>query len=142
MAPLHSRLSAIAAVAVGGLLGTPLRYLFGVWFPHTTGTWPTATFAVNILGAFTLGLLLEALTRLGPDTGTRQRLRLCLGTGLLGSFTTYSTLAVDTTLLVRADQPGLALAYSLATVVIGLLTTMAGIAVAALVRPRPEVEAR
>ncbi|MGW4633865.1 fluoride efflux transporter FluC [Nocardia sp. NPDC004415] len=138
--PLHTRLSAIAAVALGGLVGTPIRYQLGVWFPHTAGTWPMTTFVINVTGAFALGLLLEALTRLGPDTGIRQRLRLCLGTGVLGSFTTYSTLAVETTLLVRDDRPTIALGYGLASVVAGILATIVGIAAAAIVRP--EVDAR
>lgn len=138
--PLHTRLSAIAAVALGGLVGTPIRYQLGVWFPHTAGTWPMTTFVINVTGAFALGLLLEALTRLGPDTGIRQRLRLCLGTGVLGSFTTYSTLAVETTLLVRDDRPTIALGYGLASVFAGILATVVGIAAAAIVRP--EVDAR
>lgn len=138
--PLHTRLSAIAAVALGGLVGTPIRYQLGVWFPHAAGTWPMTTFVINVTGAFALGLLLEALTRLGPDTGIRQRLRLCLGTGVLGSFTTYSTLAVETTLLVRDDRPTIALGYGLASVLAGILATVVGIAAAAIVRP--EVDAR
>lgn len=129
--PLHLRPSAIAAVALGGLLGAPARYGLGVAFPETVGQWPVTTFAINIAGAFTLGLFLEALSRSGPDTGWRQRVRLGFGTGVLGAFTTYSALAVDTGLLVRADRPLAALTYAFGSVLAGLIATVLGIAAGA-----------
>ena len=134
--PLHVRPSAIAAVAAGGLLGAPLRYGLGVVFPTWAGQFPWTTFAINIVGALLLGFLLEALTRLGDDAGWRRRVRLCLGTGVLGSFTTYSALAVDTDLLVREHRLGSAALYAVATVIVGLLATTAGIAAGAQVRIR------
>lgn len=135
-APLHTRVAAIALVGVGGLLGAPLRYQLGVWFPHPSGEWPTTTFAINVTGAFLLGLLLEGLTRLGPDTGWRQRVRLGVGTGILGAFTTYSTLAVDTDLLLRDHHWSSAAGYAFGTVLVGLVATAAGIAVGARFRTR------
>lgn len=134
--PLHVRPAAIAAVGAGGLIGAPLRYQFGVWFPQAAGGWPVTTFAINIVGAFLLGLLLEALTRLGPDDRWRQRVRLGVGTGVLGSFTTYSTLAVDTDLLLRSHQWWEAGSYAAGTVLVGLVATTAGIAVGAQLRSR------
>jgi CrcB protein len=89
--------------------------------------WPWGTFVANIVGAFVLGLLLEALGRRGADEGGRQRVRLLLGTGFCGAFTTYSALAVETDLLVRAHGSGLALGYLAATVVAGLLATVLGV---------------
>lgn len=129
--PLHTRAWPIALVGAGGFLGTVLRHRLGVWFPHTAGGWPPTTFTVNMTGAFLLGVLLEALTRLGSDTGWRQRVRLGVGTGFCGAFTTYSTLAVDTDLLVRGHHWPAAAGYALATVLTGLVATGAGIAVGA-----------
>ncbi|NLG54229.1 MAG: CrcB family protein, partial [Rhodococcus sp.] len=97
--PLHLRPGAIAAVAVGGVFGTLVRYQVGVIFPTPEGHWPTPTFIMNILGAFLLGVLIESLVRAGDDSGWRQTARLGLGTGFLGAFTTYSAIAVDTNLL-------------------------------------------
>src|SRR5699024_11239433 len=57
---------------------------------------PVGTFLANISGAFLLGLLVESLSRRGADHGRRRDLRLLLGTGLLGGYTTYSALANDT----------------------------------------------
>jgi fluoride exporter len=82
-----------------------------------------ATLAVNLLGALLLGALLEALARRGPDTGRRRLLRLGLGTGVLGGFTTYSTLAVETATLPTA----LAVAYLAASVLLGAAAALAGV---------------
>lgn len=125
------RWDAGAAVAVGGVLGTLARHGLGEMFPQTTGQWPETTFAINVSGAFALGLLLDALLRLGPDTGWRRRVRLGAGTGLLGAFTTYSTLAVDTTLLMREGERWSALTYAGGTVLAGLIATALGIALGA-----------
>lgn len=126
--PLHLRVGAVVLVGVGGLFGAPLRYQLGVWFPHAAGGWPVATFVINIAGAFALGWLLEGLTRLGPDDGWRRRARLGAGTGFLGAFTTYSTLAVDTGLLLRAHHWSTATTYAVGTVLAGLVATTTGIA--------------
>ena len=61
----------------------------------------------------------------------RQRLRLLGGAGFLGAFTTYSTLAVDTDLLLRDGYASVAVGYAVGTVVVGFLATTLGIWVAA-----------
>ena len=121
----------VLAVLAGGLLGTPARYAVSLALPTRTGSWPTGTFLVNLLGAFLLGALLEGLVRGGPVGDRRELLRLGLGTGFLGAFTTYSTLAVETDLLVRAGHAPLAAAYALASVAAGVLLSTAGIWAAA-----------
>lgn len=132
--PAHRQPRLLLAVLVGGLLGTPARYAVAEALPSRPGQWPTGTFVVNLVGAFLLGLLLEALARAGDDTGRRRLLRLGLGTGFLGAFTTYSALVVETDLLVRASRPGLAAAYALISVLAGLALAAAGVAVAARAR--------
>ncbi|MFC8042077.1 fluoride efflux transporter FluC [Nocardia sp. NPDC057353] len=129
-------LRSLLLVGAGGLAGAALRYRLGLWFPHRAGGWPAATFAINVTGAFLLGVLLEALLRAGPDTGWRQRVRLAVGTGFLGAFTTYSALAVDTDLLLRDGHPWVAAGYGLGTVLIGGFATTAGIALGAVVHRR------
>lgn len=130
MPPLHLRPSSIGAVAVGALVGTTLRYLLGLAVPTAPGGWPIATFTVNIVGAFVLAGLLELLANAGPDEGRRRTLRLALGTGLLGSFTTYSALALDTVHLVEAGRVWAAGGYAISSVVVGLLAAACGLFVA------------
>lgn len=133
-APLYRRPALITLVALGGVLGTFARHGLGLALPRGAGQWPVTTFAINIVGAFLLGVLLEALTRLrgGAGEGARMRtVRLGAGTGALGAFTTYSTLAVDTDVLVHGGHAGAAISYAIATVVAGMVTCAAGIAVGA-----------
>ena len=130
-APLHLQPSALLAVAAGGLIGTGVRYGLGRAVPVESGAWPVTTFAINVVGALLLGILLESLVRIGPDTSWRRVVRLGVGTGALGSFTTYSALAVDTGLLLRDDEFVAAAAYALGTVLVGLVATGVGVALGA-----------
>jgi CrcB protein len=129
--PTHRRAGPLALVAVGGIAGAPARYAISQGLPSGTHAFPTATFATNLTGALLLGFLLEALARRGPDEGRRRSARLLLGTGFCGAYTTYSTFAVDVDQLLRAGRVGVAIAYALGTVVLGLGATFTGVAVAA-----------
>lgn len=136
--PPHLRPGLLAVVLVGGTLGTAAREGLSLAFP-ATGDVAWVIVGINVLGAFLLGLLLEALARSGPDAGLRRLLRLGLGTGVLGGFTTYSTFAVATAGLLGAGRPLLALAYVAATLLLGAAASLAGImAGAALTRRRGE----
>lgn len=111
-------------VVIGGALGTWLRAGLGHLLPRGPGEWPWATLAVNFVGAFVLAVLLELLARLRRGF---VPLRLLLGTGLLGGFTTYSAFAVETVDLLRFGRPWLALGYAGATLAGGLLLSLAGL---------------
>jgi CrcB protein len=130
--PLHPSL--VGLVAIGGAFGTAARYALGtLWLPAGSG-FPRGTFIANLAGALLLGLLLEALARRGPDDGGRRRMRLSVGTGFCGGLTTYSTLAVETDLLLRAHRDGLAAEYALLTLAAGVVMAGAGIAIGARLR--------
>lgn len=92
---------------------------------------PLTTLGINLLGALLLGLLLEALVRRGPDAGGRRTLRLLLGTGMLGGFTTYSALATDSALLLHNGAVVVALGYAFGTVLLGGIATWLGIVIGA-----------
>ncbi len=133
MPALHRRPSSLLSVGAGGVVGTAVRDLAERSSPAPAGGWPAATFTVNVLGALVLGALLEHLARSGPDAGHRRTLRLLLGTGFCGGLTTFSTLAVETDLLVRGDRAGLAAAYLLTSLAAGLVAAALGAAAAARV---------
>lgn len=128
--PHHHQPILQAYVVVGGLLGAAARYGIADHWPTRAGHFPTGTLAVNLIGAFILGALLEGLARLGGDVGWRQPARLSLGTGFCGALTTYSTLATESDLLVRSHDTGLAAIYMAVSVVAGLAATALGVAVA------------
>ncbi|MGI8459526.1 MAG: fluoride efflux transporter FluC [Propionibacteriaceae bacterium] len=133
--PVHLYWRNIGWVALGGAVGTGARYLIGEAVPPMAGI-PVTTFAINVLGAFLLGAVLEGLALRGKDAGRRRTARLLVGTGALGGFTTYSTLANDTVVLL-AVAPVHAVGYALLTVVAGAAASLAGIALMRRLGPRP-----
>lgn len=106
-----------AAVAVGGLIGTELRYGAGLVFPEAAGAVPWTTLAINVLGSF----VLAALTTIWiARPRTAFWLRAGLGPGLLGSFTTFSALALAVDQQIRGGFHAVWLAYLGLSLVLGL----------------------
>lgn len=139
-APAYRRWSNLGLVLAGGAVGTGAREAISLLVPTGSG-FPAAIFAINVVGAFVLGLLLERLVRRGPDVGLRQRLRLLLGTGVLGGFTTYSALATDAARLLADGQVATGVWYGLLTVLVGGLATWSGILVGSMRRRTRGVDA-
>ncbi|MCA1782437.1 MAG: CrcB family protein [Intrasporangiaceae bacterium] len=106
---------------MGGTLGTAARAAIEGAFPHTGETFPWATFFVNVTGALLLGLLIEAVALHRGRPATARKLRLALGTGLLGGYTTYSTFILESLLLGSGQRLVTALTYDSATLVAGFL---------------------
>lgn len=128
--PAHHDPRLVLLVAVGGAAGSAARYLVSSHL-HPVGGWPVATLAENVLGAFLLGLLLEALVRRGAETPGARRVRLTLGTGVLGGFTTFSSLAIETERLLVDGAAGTAAGYVAASLVLGVLACLGGVLLAA-----------
>jgi CrcB protein len=127
--PPHRRWRFLGLVALGGAVGTGARASLAAAVPAVHGlSW--TILAINVVGAFCLGLLLDALAQRGPDVGRRRSLRLFVGTGVLGGFTTYSTLADDTARLLDVGRWGAGTGYALLSVVLGLVAAAAGMWVA------------
>lgn len=118
----------LLVIVAGGAVGTAARAALEGAFPAAPGTWPWTTFAINLTGSLLLGALLEWLQGGGrSDSGWRRTLRLGVGTGILGGYTTYSTFAVETVGLLRAQSWGAALGYAAGSVVLGLGSAVLGI---------------
>lgn len=120
-------MKSFALVVGGGAAGTLSRYGIAEAL-DAERLFPLATFCANVTGSFALGALLAVL--LVREGGARDRLRLLLGTGFLGGYTTYSALAVETDALLRGDHVALGLTYAAGSVVAGLVAAIAGIAAA------------
>lgn len=129
--------AAVALVAAGGTLGVLVRALLVQALPTPAGAWPWTTFTVNVVGSFGLGVLLAVLARGGrggdggSDGGVRRRVRLGVGTGVLGGFTTYSTFALEVEQLVTGGHAVAGVAYALVSVVLGVAAAGAGLAAGA-----------
>lgn len=134
---MHLRPGYVGLVFLGGTAGTLARFGLAEVLPAPGGL-PLGILLINVGGAFALGLLLEALARRGPDGGPRRALRLLLGTGFLGGFTTYSALAVDAVLLVTDGRAIEGVGYVALSVLLGLVATAAGIAIGYRRRPGSE----
>ncbi|HEY1179558.1 MAG TPA: fluoride efflux transporter CrcB [Phytomonospora sp.] len=125
----------VAAVSLGGGLGALARYGLLVLWPPRTGAFPLATFAANVLGCLLIGALVVLAARFWPH---RPLVRLSLGTGVLGGFTTFSTYVIDVRRLVADDAVGLAVLYLAVTVAAALAAAYAGSALTRrLLRSRP-----
>ncbi|GAB3913229.1 putative fluoride ion transporter CrcB [Microlunatus endophyticus] len=136
--PPYRRPVYLAVVALGGAVGAEVRYqLTNVVAPAISA--PAITFVINVVGSLLLGVLLESLALRGPDVGLRRTLRLLLGTGFMGGFTTYSTLALDAATYLDTGHWGTGIAYGLGSVVAGVLAAAVGVWLAAAVRGRKAV---
>lgn len=135
------RPGSLLLVFFGGCFGAAAREALGAAIPPGSPI-PIGILIANLLGAFLLGLLLEWLSRqnlaeASPESARRgARMRLLLGTGVLGGFTTYSALALAVVALLHGGSIWLGIAYGLGTLLLGALTTFAGIALAAAMHAR------
>lgn len=106
----------VAAIFVGGALGTLLRAALSEAFPHPDTAWPWPTFTANIVAAFLLGYFVTRLQERLPLSSYRRPL---VGTGLCGGLSTFSTMQVELVKMLSAHAWGLAAAYAAASVVAG-----------------------
>lgn len=101
-------------VAIGGAAGAVARYGVGLGAARWLGlAFPWGTLAVNVVGGLAMGVL---AARVGPE---QETLRLALGVGVLGGFTTFSAFSLETVKLME-HQPGLAMLYVAASVVLSV----------------------
>jgi len=107
----------LAAVFVGGALGTVARVLLAMLAAPDPGRWPWPTFIANAVGALLLGYF---TTRLLERLPVSQYRRPLLGTGFCGGLTTFSTMQVETVRMLEHHHYGLAVGYTAASLAVGL----------------------
>ena len=133
--PPHLQWAALGLVALGGAFGAASGEGLSLAIPNL-GEVPISIAIINVVGAFLLGYLYQAVTRLDATASTSKKLKLLLGTGFCGGFTTYSSLATDTAVLLDQARWDLGAVYALGTVLVGAAATVGGIALGARLHPR------
>jgi CrcB protein len=123
----------LAAVFVGGAVGTLARAVLATVFVDDPARWPWATFGVNIVGAFLLGYFTTRLLERLPLSSYRRPL---LGTGLCGGLTTFSTMQVETLKMIEHHHYVLAAGYTVVSIIAGLLAVYVATALVRRVRIR------
>ena len=121
-------LLASALVALGGAIGSLLRYQVGRLMTHLIGvqavtTFPWATLTVNVVGSLAMGLLAGTLARFGQGG---EHWRLFVGVGVLGGFTTFSAFSLELFMLIDRHQGALAFTYAAVSVLAGLAAMFIG----------------
>jgi fluoride exporter len=125
----------LAAIFLGGVAGALARAGVVEALPVTPGTWPWATFLVNVAGALILGAVITWLRE--RHAAPPPYLPPLLGTGFCGALTTFSALQLEVLQLLDAGRGGLAVLYALGLVAAGL----AGVTLASGVVRRLEAPA-
>lgn len=100
----------VLIVGCGGFIGAALRYMCTDLFSGAaTGAFPFATFAINVIGSFLIGVMSVLLPFAFPEN--KQAL-LFVTTGILGGFTTFSTFSLEALGLMEDSHYGIAAAYA------------------------------
>lgn len=120
----------IFPVMIGGALGSGARHLLGQMMVARLGLgFPWGTLSINIVGSLAMGLLVGALAR----NGGSESMRLFLGVGILGGFTTFSAFSIEAWLLFERGQQAQAGGYVVASVVGAILACGLGLLIVRLI---------
>ncbi|WP_022674207.1 fluoride efflux transporter CrcB [Novosphingopyxis baekryungensis] len=112
-------------VMAGGAIGAGLRYQLGRLALRLAGPdWPWGTFAANVLGGLAMGVLVGMLARIDAAEGVR----LLLGIGLLGGFTTFSSFSLEVVTMIERGALIGAAGYALASVLLAVAALFGGLA--------------
>jgi len=117
----------IAWVMLGAALGGGMRYALGTWIVQRWNSFfPWHTLAINVAGAFLLGLLMALAAHRGVVT---PEMRLFLGVGVLGGFTTFSALSYETVVLLERGMVMQGIANMVGSMVLGIAAVLLGMLV-------------
>lgn len=118
----------ILLIGLGGALGSIARYVCQRWinglYPQS---FPIGTFLVNITGCFLIGIFWGLGFR---NAANQESWKLFLMTGLCGGFTTFSAFTLEGVGLLKDQKTGIFLVYTIASVLLGLVATFAGMKIA------------
>lgn len=118
------RAGIVVAVAIGGALGTMARYELALAEPVPSGHFPWATFVANVLGSLVLGV---AVVVLAASRASARIPRAFVAVGFCGGLTTFSTWMVESVLLTRDGDGGVAALYLVVSLVAGFAAVVLGV---------------
>ena len=111
----------------GGAIGAGARHLVGrIALSWMGPNYPWGTLAVNLIGGFAMGVLVAMLAR---TSLAGEQLRLLLGVGVLGGFTTFSAFSFDIVTMLERGLLGSAVFYILISVIGSVVALIAGLAI-------------
>jgi CrcB protein len=113
----------ILVIGLGGFVGANARWLVYRTLGSTPTAFPWATVLVNVTGCFAAGLLMTMIAANAAPAWVRPLLVI----GFLGAFTTFSAFGRETISLLQHGRLGTATAYVVASLVVGLAATAAGV---------------
>jgi CrcB protein len=119
-------MQAYLLVMAGGALGAGARYGLSRLLGGISASWPWPTFVANVVGGMLMGMLAAHVLRSGPGA---ENMRLFVGVGLLGGFTTFSAFSLEMAQMIERGQAMLAAGYALASVLLALAALTVGLAV-------------
>ena len=118
----------LAWIALGGILGSFARFLLSyLWNPDSVGGFPTGTLIINVLGCLAIGMIAPVLA----GHPREEQLRPFIVTGVLGGFTTFSALAIESGVMLDNGDIGLAAVYISISMLLGLLAVPIGVRISA-----------
>jgi CrcB protein len=124
----------VAAVALGGALGTVARYELALAEPVQSGHFPWATFTANLVGSLVLGVAVVLFAETRESSGVP---RAFVAVGFCGGLTTFSTWMVESVLLTRDGNGGIAALYLVVSLALGVVAVALGVGATRRVVGRP-----
>jgi CrcB protein len=123
--PSMHELKPILLVALGGALGSVVRYKLSGWVFHHTVDWqfPAGTFVVNVVGCLVIGVLAGFAVK---EDFFSAETRIFLFSGIMGGFTTFSAFGLETFYLLRRGEIMAAGSNVVLSVVVGLIALWIG----------------